>query len=80
MKQVLTRFVSVPVQKLCHIQWGVRVEPFSDPHFRPEPSYILENKYFETFEEAQAFLKENEAYRKAGGDRLSVVQKITELE
>lgn len=80
MKQILTRFVSVPVQKLCHIQWGVRVEPFNDPHFRVEPSYILKNKYFETFEEAEAFLKENEADRKASGDRLSVVQKITELE
>ena len=80
MKQILTRFVSVPAQKLCHVQWSVRVEPFNDPHFRPEPSYILENKYFETFEEAEAFLKENEAYRKTVGDRLSVVQKITELE
>ena len=80
MKQTLTQFVSVPVQKLCHIQWGIRVEPFNDPHFRSEPSYILENKYFETFEEAETFLKENEAYRKSVGDRLSVVQKITELE
>lgn len=48
----------VPVEKLCDVKYYVWARPIVDPHFQVPPSFILENKYFETRAEAEKLLEE----------------------
>lgn len=55
-----TRTVCIPTETKCHIQYYVYAHPEVDPHFAPESPYIVENKFFETKEEALALKEEKE--------------------
>ena len=58
MKKMVTRYISVPVQVECEVTYYIWAEPDTDPHFRPEKPYVFHNKYFDTKEEAETYLKE----------------------
>ena len=50
-----TRIIPITTKALCHVTYYVLATPCVDPHFKPEPSYIVDNRFFETKEEAEAF-------------------------
>ena len=52
------RTVMKPVEKLCDVKYYVWAIPVVDPHFRTPPSFVLEDKYFETRAEAEKLLAE----------------------
>ena len=77
MKKMLTRPVTTFVEKLCDVKYYVKADPYTDPHFRPDPSFVMNNAYFDTIEEAEALKKEKE---KVFFGELTVYELITELE
>lgn len=78
MKMKKMRPVFTMVEKLCEVKYYVWVEPLTDPHFRPDPSYVWQNKYFDTEEEAVACM--NELKKMPSWNVYSVREEITELE
>lgn len=49
------RTVCVPVERMCHIEFYV----WADEVFDNGHSFVLENAYFETREEAEALMKKH---------------------
>lgn len=74
----MLRPVTKWVSKLCDIQFYVKAEPYTDPHFRPEPDFIVDNAYFDSEAEAEALKKKWEENHFFG--QLTVCKRITELE
>lgn len=56
MKEIRT--VYIPVEKEVEVKYFVWVQPADDPHFAPSPCYVLNNKYFDTKAEAEAYMAE----------------------
>ena len=52
------RTICRPVKVSCHITYYVLGTPFDDPHFKPTPPFIVDNRFFETREEAETLRKE----------------------
>lgn len=51
------RRVCIPMEHLCNVQYYVEAEPVVDPHFMPEPPFVVDNKFFDTRKEAEDFKK-----------------------
>ena len=80
MRKVLTRYKSIPIEKMCHIEYYVRATPFDTPHSQYEPPFIVKNKFFETQEEAEALKEKCIKNRDFIWCKLSICEKITEIE
>ena len=78
MKTIINRPHTVNIPTLCEVTYYIWAEPYDDPHVRPEPSFVFENKYFETEKEATDYLTEWEKNHVFFG-RLRVREKVTEL-
>ena len=73
MKEIRT--IYIPVEKEVEVKYFVWVEPADDPHFIPSPGYVLNDKYFETKAEAEAY---KEKHRRNIWGFCSVKEKIGE--
>lgn len=71
------RTVMKPVEKLCDVKYYVWAIPIGDPHFVDPPPFVLEDKYFETKEEAEKLLEEWE--KKGAWLEYEIREKITEI-
>ena len=71
------RTIMKPVEKLCDVKYYVWAIPVVDPHFREPPSFVLEDKYFETRAEAEELLAE---WKKSGAWlEYEIREKVTEI-
>lgn len=53
------RIVYRPEEVECEVKYYIDVDPCDDAHFVPTPHYKLDNKYFDTKEEAEEYKKQN---------------------
>lgn len=53
MKTIRTKRIVIEKECECEVKYYVLASPFVDPHFRPEPDFVVEDKYFDTKEEAE---------------------------
>lgn len=60
MKTIRTKEIIIEKECECEVKYYVLARPLVDPHFRPEPSFVVEDKYFDTEEEAENFKTELE--------------------
>ena len=77
MIKVLTCCKSISVDKMCHIEYFVRATPLDTPHSQYEPSFIVENKFFETQKEAEKLKEKCIKNRDFIWCKLSVCERIT---
>lgn len=78
MKIKMMRPVCTMVEKLCEVTYYIWAVPVVDPHFRPAPPYVWQNKFFDTEEEATACM--DELKKLPNWENYYVREKITELE
>lgn len=57
---ITVKTLNVPVQKLCEVRYYVVGHPVNDLHFEPSPDFIVDNRYFDTREEAELLKEEKE--------------------
>ena len=74
MLEIRTR--NIPKKCVCEVKYYVLGTPLTDPHFAPEPSFVVENHYFETRKEAEALKEELE--QKDAWVEYEVCEKIKE--
>ena len=53
MKTIRTKRIVIEKECECEVKYYVLGKPLVDPHFRPEPNFVVEDKYFDTKEEAE---------------------------
>lgn len=71
------RTIMKPVEKLCDVKYYVWAIPIGDLHFVDPPPFVLEDKYFETHEEAEELLEE---WKKSGAWlKYEIKEKVKEI-
>lgn len=80
MKKMMKVRKCIFVEKMCEVKYYIMAEPATDPHFAPEPPYVLQNKYFDTKTEAELFLKEWESTHGYFFGNMQICEQVTELE
>ena len=59
MIETYTQYAQVPIGTgKRHVQYYVKAECYVDPHFRPDPPFVVRDKYFETEKEAKEFMQQ----------------------
>lgn len=80
MKKMMKIRKCIFVEALCEVKYYILASEYADGHFRPNPPFVLKDKYFDTREEAEAFLEE---WKKEYGffmGSLEILEDVTELE
>lgn len=55
---ITVKTFSVPISKLCEVRYYVVGRIITDAHFTPESEFVVDNRYFNTKEEAEQFKKQ----------------------
>lgn len=63
MKAIRTKRIVIEKECECEVKYYVLAKPFTDARFRPESNFVVEDKYFDTKEEAENFKTELEKER-----------------
>lgn len=78
MKEIRTLDICVEITRECDVKYYVWADPNLDAHWMYEPCFVLEDKYFDTEEEAQAFL--DKSYKDGICAILSIGEQVTLLD
>jgi isopentenyldiphosphate isomerase len=57
-KMITVKTFSMPISKLCEVRYYVVGRMITDAHFTPESEFVVDNRYFNTKEEAEQFKKQ----------------------
>lgn len=55
MKQTQKVYASIELEREVEIKWYVEIDTNMDAHFKYEPPHVLNDKYFDTKEEAEEY-------------------------